>query len=52
MTARPIIYLSAILVSLLVDILFSLGRYPILTVIVCGIVLVYEFVSPYIYSSR
>lgn len=38
--------------SFLIDVIFSLSRYPILTISVCGIVLVYELVSPYLYSAR
>lgn len=38
--------------ALLFDSMLSNSRYPILTIIVCAIVLLYEYVSPYIYHSR
>ncbi len=34
------------------DVVFGTSRYPILTMLVCGIVVLYEFVSPYIYTAR
>lgn len=38
--------------ALVIDSIFAIGRYPVLTIVVCGIVLIYELVSPFIYSSR
>jgi hypothetical protein len=39
-------------VALLFDIFLGSTSYPKLTLILCGIVVVYEFVSPHIYRSR
>lgn len=52
MTPKTIFYTTLILLSCTLDILFSLSRYPILTILVCGIVVVYELIAPYLYSSR
>lgn len=38
--------------SFIFDVSVGLGRVPVVTAVLCGIVLIYEFVSPYIYSSR
>ena len=34
------------------DVVFGTSEYPILTMLVCGIVVLYELVSPYIYTAR
>lgn len=52
MEYKYIIYLTFALLSLITDTFFALGRYPIFFVSVCVIVVVYELVSPYIYTSR
>jgi hypothetical protein len=38
--------------ALLMDVFFGTASFPILTSIVCAIVVIYECVSPFIYSSR
>lgn len=52
MIVKYFIFSIAITVSIIIDILFALGRYPVLTILVCAIVVLYEFVSPYLYVSR
>ncbi len=52
MPARYILFSILTFVALVVDSVFAIGRYPILTIFVCAIVLIYELVSPFIYSSR
>jgi hypothetical protein len=52
MQARYILLSTLALSALVIDSIFAIGRYPILTILVCGIVLIYELVSPFIYSSR
>jgi hypothetical protein len=39
-------------ITLFFDLVLSLSRVPIFTLILCGIVVIYEIVSPYIYTSR
>jgi hypothetical protein len=34
------------------DVMFSTSRIPVFTTIVCGIVALYELVSPFIYAAR
>lgn len=34
------------------DIILGLSRVPVFTLVLCGIVIVYEIVSPYIYTAR
>jgi uncharacterized membrane protein YccC len=41
-----------IVMAILFDTIFGLSQFPILTIIVCGIVALYECVSPFIYSPR
>ncbi len=41
-----------IAIAFIFDIIFSTTRLPILTIVVCGIVVLYECISPLIYSSR
>lgn len=38
--------------SLIFDMIFGTSKYPFLTIIVCGIVVLYEIVSPFIYAAR
>ena len=49
---RPTLTWLLITGAFIVDIVFSVGRFPISTIIVCAIVVIYEFVSPFVYSSR
>lgn len=41
-----------IVAAFIFDVIFSTSRVPVLTMIVCGIVTLYECISPFIYSSR
>jgi TM2 domain-containing membrane protein YozV len=43
---------ALIIIAFFFDLIFGVGKIPILTSIVCGIVAVYECVSPFIYTSR
>lgn len=52
MLFRTLLIIFALLVALFFDIVLGSARVPILTLIVCGIVVVYEIVSPFIYTSR
>lgn len=49
---KNFLYISVVVVSFFVDVMFSSSRVPVIFIAVCGIVIVYEFVSPFIYSSR
>ncbi len=52
MSPKAIVIMVLIGCTLVLDMLFSLVRYPVLTISVCGIVVLYELVSPYIYRAR
>lgn len=49
---KSIFVAGIIIAAFLGDVIFSTGRLPILTLVVCGIVIVYECVSPYLYAAR
>lgn len=49
---KGIFFAGIISIAFLGDIIFGTLRFPVLTLLVCGIVIVYEFVSPFIYASR
>jgi len=40
------------LMTFFFDIILGLSRVPVFTLVLCGIVIVYEIVSPYIYTAR
>ena len=48
----PLIIGALIATAFIADVMFSTSRLPIFTIIVCGIVTLYEIVSPFIYSAR
>lgn len=52
MPTRYALFSGLAVCALVIDSIFAIGRYPILTILVCGIVLIYELVSPIIYSPR
>lgn len=52
MIRRRFIFLILILLALYGDIVFGVARVPIFTLVLCGIVFIYEFISSYIYTSR
>ncbi len=52
MAVRHFFFLIAAVSALIIDTIFAIGRYPVLTIFVCVIVVVYELVSPFIYTSR
>ncbi len=47
-----ILVLISFVITLFFDLVLSLSRVPIFTLTLCGIVVIYEIVSPYIYTSR
>lgn len=51
-TKKIILYSILFLLALFYDVLLGTARLPIVTLVLCGIVQVYERVSPLIYSSR
>jgi hypothetical protein len=52
MSRRTIIFTLLILVALVSDVALAFYRVPVITLLVCAIVISYECISPYIYSSR
>ena len=52
MSKRFILFGFSILLTLFLDIAFGDVRIPVFTVILCGIVVVYEIVRPFIYTTR
>lgn len=52
MNIKSFITTLLVIISIVFDTLFSVSKYPVLTLLVCGIVIVYIYVSPFIYSSR
>lgn len=49
---KTVVIFFGILFALIFDVTFGTASFPVLTSIVCGIVVIYELVSPFIYSSR
>lgn len=49
---KAVVYSLSITGAFVCDSIFSISRFPVIFMVVCGIVVVYEFVSPFIYSSR
>ena len=41
-----------IIIAFIFDSIFSVSRLPVLLCLVCGIVVLYELVSPFIYKAR
>ncbi len=41
----------SVTLAVFLDVVLSNSEYPILTLFVCGIVFLYEYISPYIYRS-
>jgi phage-related holin len=52
MKKKNIFITILVLVAFLFDCILGTGRVPTLTILVCAIVVVYECISPYLYSSR
>ena len=50
-TKSSVIWL-ALTLAFLFDIVFSVATFPVLVMTVCGIVVAYECISPFIQSSR
>jgi len=49
---KYILYFVLISISFFYDLVLALDKYPIITLTVCAILIIYERVSPFIYSSR
>lgn len=49
---RPALFILMIAGAFFFDVIFGISRYPVMVMVVCGIVVLYEIVSPFIYSSR
>jgi hypothetical protein len=49
---KHILYTVLVLTSFLYDLMLGVLQYPILTLAVCAILILYERVSPFIYTSR
>ncbi len=49
---QSILYIILILSALFYDVLLGDSKYPLVTLIVCGILILYERVSPFIYVAR
>jgi hypothetical protein len=49
---KKVLYCIVILGAVILDTLFGSRKLPILTVVVCGIVIIYEFISPHLYTKR
>ncbi len=49
---RPIFIACLVLAAILFDLILGTSRFPILTIVVCGIVVIYECISPFVYSAR
>lgn len=52
MTFKNFIVVISIFLAIIFDVVLGISKYPVLTLSVCVIVFLYEYVSPYIYSSR
>lgn len=52
MTIKFSIIIISIIFAIVFDIILGISNYPILTIIVCGIVILYEYISPFIYKSH
>lgn len=51
-STKAFVLVGLFVFSLSIDVLFGTSQYPIVTLGLYGIVLVYEFVSPFIYTPR
>lgn len=49
---KTLLYTCVIIGALVYDVGLGDSPYPILTLVMCGIVILYERVSPYIYIAR
>lgn len=49
---RTIFLVVLVILAFFFDVIFSTSRIPVFTTIVCGIVALYELVSPFIYAAR
>ncbi len=51
MRLKTIIFGLCIVISFIIDVVLGTSPYPKALIIVCAIVGIYEFVSPYFYTS-
>lgn len=52
MRLKPLLYSIFLLLSFIFDVVLGTSAYPKMLIIACAIVGIYEFVSPYFYTSR
>lgn len=50
MLIKKLIFALLIVVAFLIDAVLGTGNKPILLILVCAIIALYEFVSPYVYT--
>jgi hypothetical protein len=50
MSLKKIIFSLLIGLSFLVDLILGTSAYPKILIVVCAIIVLYEFVSPYVYT--
>jgi hypothetical protein len=50
MPIKKIFFSSIIGLSFLIDLVLGTSQYPKLLIVVCAIIALYEFVSPYVYT--
>jgi hypothetical protein len=48
----PVLTTLLVVIAFVADIIFSTSRIPVFTSTLCGIVVLYELVSPFIYAAR
>lgn len=49
---KSLIYFILVFISIFYDVLLGSSKYPIVTLIVCAILIIYERVSPFVYFTR
>lgn len=49
---KHIVFFVLIGISFFYDLVLAADKYPIITLVVCAILIIYEHVSPLIYRSR
>lgn len=52
MSIKFLVIAISIIFSIIFDSALGVSKYPVLTLVVCAIVFLYEYLSPFIYSSR
>ena len=52
MSIKFLVVTVSIVFSIIFDSALGVSEYPVITLVVCAIVFLYEYLSPFIYSSR